>query len=52
MSQAVNAALSALGALGVKMDVTAINIANVNTDGIKRAGRSLKIHIHPGSQYP
>jgi len=37
MTQAINAALSALGALGVKLNVTANNIANVNTDGFKKS---------------
>ncbi len=37
MTQAINAALSALGALGKKLDVTANNIANVNTDGFKKS---------------
>ena len=37
MTQAINAALSALGALGVKLSVTANNIANVNTDGFKKS---------------
>ncbi len=37
MSDAINAALSALGALGVKLGVTANNIANVDTDGFKKS---------------
>jgi len=37
MSQAINAALSALGALGVNLNVTANNIANVNTNGFKKS---------------
>ena len=37
MTQAINAALSALGALGVKLSATANNIANVNTDGFKKS---------------
>ena len=37
MTQAINAALSALGALGVKLNVLANNIANVNTDGFKKS---------------
>ena len=37
MTQAINAALSALGALGKKLNVTANNIANVNTDGFKKS---------------
>jgi flagellar hook protein FlgE len=37
MSQAINAALSALGALGIKLGVTANNIANVDTDGFKKS---------------
>ncbi|MGE5254319.1 MAG: flagellar basal body protein, partial [Planctomycetaceae bacterium] len=35
MSLALNAALSALDAYGKKVDVTAHNIANLNTDGFK-----------------
>ena len=42
MSQAINAALSALGALGIKLGVTADNIANVNTDGFKKSRAILK----------
>jgi len=37
MTQAMNAALSALGAFGTKLNVTANNIANVNTDGFKKS---------------
>ena len=37
MTQAINAALSALGALGKKLSVTANNIANVDTDGFKKS---------------
>jgi flagellar hook protein FlgE len=37
MSHAMDAALSALGALGIKLGVTANNIANVNTDGFKKS---------------
>jgi flagellar hook protein FlgE len=37
MSHAMDAALSALGALGMKLGVTANNIANVNTDGFKKS---------------
>jgi flagellar basal-body rod protein FlgC len=37
MTQAINAALSALGALGLKLNVSANNIANVNTDGFKKS---------------
>jgi len=37
MSDAFNAALSALGALNRKMDVTANNIANVNTNKFKKS---------------
>jgi len=37
MSDAFNAALSALGALNRKMDVTANNIANVNTNKFKES---------------
>jgi flagellar hook protein FlgE len=33
----MDAALSALGALGIKLGVTANNIANVNTDGFKKS---------------
>ena len=36
MSDAFTAALSALGALNRKLDVTANNIANVNTNGFKK----------------
>ena len=36
MSDAFSAALSALGSLFRKMDVTANNIANVNTNGFKK----------------
>ena len=37
MSEAINAALSALGAFGIKLGVTANNIANVFTDGFKKS---------------
>ncbi len=37
MTQAINAALSALAALGKKLNVTANNIANLNTDGFKKS---------------
>ena len=37
MSLALNSALSALDAYGKKVDVTANNIANVNTDGFKKS---------------
>jgi len=37
MVSAMNAALSALGALGKKLDVTANNIANGNTEGFKKS---------------
>jgi flagellar basal body rod protein FlgG len=37
MSLALNAALSALDAYGKKVDVTANNIANLNTDGFKKS---------------
>ena len=37
MSDAFNTALSALGSLSRKMDVTASNIANVNTNGFKKS---------------
>jgi flagellar hook protein FlgE len=37
MSDAFNAALSALGSLSRKMDVTANNIANVNTNSFKKS---------------
>jgi flagellar basal-body rod protein FlgC len=37
MSDAFNTALSALGSLSRKMDVTANNIANVNTNGFKKS---------------
>jgi flagellar hook protein FlgE len=37
MSNAIGAALSALGAFGKKLNVTANNIANVNTEGFKKS---------------
>jgi flagellar hook protein FlgE len=37
MSDAFNAALSAIGAFSRKMDVTANNIANVNTNNFKKS---------------
>ena len=37
MDPAMNAALSALGAFGTKLDVTANNIANVETEGFKKS---------------
>jgi flagellar basal-body rod protein FlgC len=37
MNSALNAALSALGAYGKKLDVAANNIANVNTEGFKKS---------------
>jgi flagellar basal-body rod protein FlgC len=37
MTFALNAALSALGAYEKKLNVTANNIANVNTDGFKKS---------------
>jgi flagellar basal body rod protein FlgG len=37
MSLALKAALSALDAYGQKVDVTANNIANLNTDGFKKS---------------
>lgn len=37
MSLAMNTALSGLDAYGKKVDVTANNIANVNTDGFKKS---------------
>jgi len=37
MSLALDSALSALDAYGQKVDVTANNIANVNTDGFKKS---------------
>jgi flagellar hook protein FlgE len=37
MFLALNAALSALDAYGQKLDVTANNIANMNTDGFKKS---------------
>jgi flagellar hook protein FlgE len=42
MSHAMEAALSALGAFGIKLGVTANNIANVNTDGFKKSRAILK----------
>ncbi len=37
MFSSMDSALSALGAFGKKMDVTANNIANVNTEGFKKS---------------
>jgi len=37
MTAVLNAALSALDAYGKKLDVTANNIANLNTDGFKKS---------------
>jgi flagellar hook protein FlgE len=37
MTAALNTALSALDAYGKKLDVTANNIANLNTDGFKKS---------------
>ena len=37
MTSALNAALSALGAYEKKLNVTANNIANMNTDGFKKS---------------
>jgi len=37
MISAMDSAISALGAFGKKMDVTANNIANVDTDGFKKS---------------
>ncbi|MGO9137819.1 MAG: flagellar basal body protein [Syntrophales bacterium] len=37
MSDAFNTALSAVGSLSRKMDITANNIANVNTNGFKKS---------------
>jgi flagellar basal-body rod protein FlgC len=37
MSNAIGAALSALGAFGKKINVTAHNIANMNTEGFKKS---------------
>jgi len=42
MAPAINAALSAVGALGKKLDVTANNIANVNTEGFKKSRATLE----------
>lgn len=47
MSQAINAALSALGAFGTKLNVAANNIANVNTDGFKKS-RAILQNTEPG----
>jgi flagellar basal-body rod protein FlgC len=38
----MDAALSALGAFGIKLGITANNIANVNTDGFKKSRATLK----------
>jgi flagellar basal-body rod protein FlgC len=46
MSTAFNSALSALRAPGVKMDVHAHNIANVNTDGFKKS----RVHMQQEPQ--
>lgn len=37
MVPAINSALSALGAFGKKLEVTANNLANVNTEGFKKS---------------
>jgi flagellar hook protein FlgE len=37
MVPAINSALSALGAFGEEVDVTANNLANVNTEGFKKS---------------
>ena len=42
MSDASNAALSALGSLSRKIDVTANNIANVNTNSFKKSRAELE----------
>ena len=42
MLRAWDAALSALGAFGKKLDVTAHNLANVNTNGFKKSRVSLQ----------
>ena len=64
MSDAMNTAISALGALGTKLDVNANNIANIDTAGFKKSRALLQetnssgviITIHkvetPGSPIP
>ncbi len=47
MIPALDAALSALGAFGKKMDVSANNVANLNTEGFKK-GRALLEDADPG----
>ena len=42
MTIAINSALSALSALGIKFGVAANNVANVNTDGFKKS----RAHLH------
>jgi flagellar basal-body rod protein FlgC len=46
MIPAMDSALSALDAFGKKMDVTANNIANVNTDGFKKSRADLQEADH------
>lgn len=46
MSDAFNAALSALGAFFRKMDVTANNIANVNTNNFKKSRAEME-EVYP-----
>lgn len=47
MIRALDAALSALGAFGKKMDVSANNVANLNTEGFKKS-RALLEDADPG----
>ena len=46
MSAAIDSAVSALGAFGEKMNVTANNIANVNTEGFKKSRALLQEADH------
>ena len=46
MSDAIDSALSALSAFGEKMNVTANNIANVNTEGFKKSRAVLQEADH------
>ena len=48
ISSAYNSSLSALRAFGMKMSVTADNIANVNTDGFKKSRATIQEGLHNG----
>lgn len=48
MAQATNIAVSALSALQRKLEVTANNIANVNTDGFKKSRAVFQTQDSPG----